>query len=162
MPLAIEVEESVGGQVSDRLPELRLVIGVHAHHRLAGVDVDERLLPCGRYAELAESTPHQSEISARGRTADRHAQQADAREHAHPRYEREAHAVAVAAAAAGVVLISEALSTPFADLEKTGIALALLAGAFWAAYIVLAGRTGGEFPKLEGLALARDQASGWG
>ena len=63
-------------------------------------------------------------------------------------------AVAVAAAAAGVVLISEALSTPFADLEKTGIALALLAGAFWAAYIVLAGRTGGEFPKLEGLALA--------
>ena len=63
-------------------------------------------------------------------------------------------AVAVAAAAAGVALISEALSTPFADLEKTGIALALLAGAFWAAYIVLAGRTGGEFPKLEGLALA--------
>ncbi|GAA4388412.1 DMT family transporter [Ornithinibacter aureus] len=63
-------------------------------------------------------------------------------------------AVAVTAAAAGVVLISEALSTPFADLEKTGIALALLAGAFWAAYIVLAGRTGGEFPKLEGLALA--------
>ena len=52
------------------------------------------------------------------------------------------------------MLISEALSTPFADLEKTGIALALLAGAFWAAYIVLAGRTGGEFPKLEGLALA--------
>ena len=63
-------------------------------------------------------------------------------------------AVAVAAAAAGVVLISEALSTPFADLEKTGIALALLAGALWAAYVVPAGRTGGEFPKLEGLALA--------
>ena len=63
-------------------------------------------------------------------------------------------AVAVLAAAAGVVLISEALHTPFADLEKTGIALALLAGAFWAAYIVLAGRTGTEFPKLEGLALA--------
>ena len=63
-------------------------------------------------------------------------------------------AIAVSAAAAGVVLISEALHTPFAELEKTGIALALLAGAFWAAYIVLAGRTGGEFPKLEGLALA--------
>ncbi len=63
-------------------------------------------------------------------------------------------AVAVLAAAAGVVLISEALQTPFAELEKTGIALALLAGAFWAAYIVLAGRTGAEFPKLEGLALA--------
>lgn len=63
-------------------------------------------------------------------------------------------AVAVLAAAGGVVLISEALQTPFAELEKTGIALALLAGAFWAAYIVLAGRTGAEFPKLEGLALA--------
>ena len=71
-----------------------------------------------------------------------------------PLSRRGLNAVAVAAAAAGVVLISEALSTPFADLEKTGIALALLAGAFWAAYIVLAGRTGGEFPKLEGLALA--------
>ena len=63
-------------------------------------------------------------------------------------------AVAVLAAAGGVVLISEAVSTPFAELEKTGIALALLAGAFWAAYIVLSGRTGVEFPKLEGLALA--------
>ena len=63
-------------------------------------------------------------------------------------------AVAVLFAAGGVVLISEALSTPFSELEKTGIALALLAGAFWAAYIVLSGRTGAEFPKLEGLALA--------
>ncbi|HSF99192.1 MAG TPA: EamA family transporter [Ornithinibacter sp.] len=63
-------------------------------------------------------------------------------------------AVAVLAAAGGVVLISEALHTPWAELEKTGIALALLAGAFWAAYIVLSGRTGAEFPKLEGLALA--------
>jgi inner membrane transporter RhtA len=63
-------------------------------------------------------------------------------------------AVAVLAAAGGVVLISEAAQTPFAELEKTGIALALLAGAFWAAYIVLSGRTGAEFPKLEGLALA--------
>ena len=35
-----------------------------------------------------------------------------------------------------------------------GIALALAAGAFWAAYIVLSGRTGAEFPRLEGLALA--------
>ena len=63
-------------------------------------------------------------------------------------------AVAVLAAAGGVVLISEALHTPWSELEKTGIALALLAGAFWAAYIVLAGRTGAEFPKLEGLAIA--------
>jgi inner membrane transporter RhtA len=52
------------------------------------------------------------------------------------------------------VLISEALSTPLAELDTTGIALALLAGAFWAAYIVLSGRTGAEFPRLEGLALA--------
>ncbi len=63
-------------------------------------------------------------------------------------------AVAVVAAAVGVVLISEALSTPFADLEVTGIALALAAGGFWAAYIVLSGRTGAEFPRLEGLAIA--------
>jgi inner membrane transporter RhtA len=63
-------------------------------------------------------------------------------------------AVAVLAAAGGVVLISEAAQTPFAELETTGIALALLAGAFWAAYIVLSGRTGAEFPRLEGLALA--------
>jgi len=63
-------------------------------------------------------------------------------------------AVAVLAAAVGVVLISEALSTPLADLELTGIALALAAGGFWAAYIVLSGRTGAEFPRLEGLAIA--------
>lgn len=63
-------------------------------------------------------------------------------------------AVAVLAAAGGVVLISEALTTPFAELEKTGIALALMAGALWAAYIVLSGRAGEEFPRLEGLALA--------
>ena len=63
-------------------------------------------------------------------------------------------AVAVLAAAAGVVLISEALSTPLAELELTGIALALAAGGFWAAYIVLSGRTGAEFPRLEGLAIA--------
>jgi inner membrane transporter RhtA len=63
-------------------------------------------------------------------------------------------AAAVLAAGLGVVLISEALSTPPADLEWAGIALALAAGAFWAAYIVLSGRTGAEFPRLEGLALA--------
>ncbi len=62
--------------------------------------------------------------------------------------------VAVAAAAGGVVLISEALHVPLAELPWTGIGLALAAGAFWAAYIVLSGRTGAEFPQLEGLALA--------
>ncbi len=62
--------------------------------------------------------------------------------------------VAVLAAALGVVLISEALSTPVAELEWLGIGLALAAGGFWAAYIVLSGRTGALFPRLEGLALA--------
>lgn len=61
---------------------------------------------------------------------------------------------AVAAAAIGVVLISEALDTPFADIEWTGLGLAALAGACWAAYILASGRAGREFPKLEGLALA--------
>ena len=61
---------------------------------------------------------------------------------------------AVAAAAVGVLLISEALDTPFADMEWTGLGLAALAGACWAAYILASGRAGREFPKLEGLALA--------
>jgi inner membrane transporter RhtA len=61
---------------------------------------------------------------------------------------------AVGAAAAGVVLISEALDTPFAEIEWTGLGLAALAGACWAAYIIASGRAGREFPKLEGLALA--------
>jgi len=62
--------------------------------------------------------------------------------------------VAVLAAALGVVLISEALDTPLAELEWTGMLLALAAGGFWAAYIMLSGRTGAMFPRLEGLALA--------
>ena len=62
--------------------------------------------------------------------------------------------MAVAAAGLGVVLISEALSTPLDELDWSGIGLALSAGAFWAAYIVLSGRTGAEFPRLEGLAIA--------
>lgn len=62
--------------------------------------------------------------------------------------------VAVLAAGAGVVLISEALHTPLARLEWTGMALALTAGGCWAAYIVLSGRTGARFPALDGLAFA--------
>ncbi|WXB75043.1 EamA family transporter [Janibacter alittae] len=61
---------------------------------------------------------------------------------------------AVAAAAVGVLLISRALSVPMAQLEGTGIVLALLAGVCWAGYIIFSGRTGAEFPALEGLALA--------
>jgi inner membrane transporter RhtA len=61
---------------------------------------------------------------------------------------------AVAAAGVGVVLISEALRTPLADLEWTGLGLAALAGACWAAYIIASGHAGREFARLDGLALA--------
>lgn len=62
--------------------------------------------------------------------------------------------LAVAAAAAGVVLVSEALTVPLSELSWVGLLLAATAGAFWAAYVVLSGRTGQEFPGLDGLAIA--------
>ncbi len=68
--------------------------------------------------------------------------------------------LAVAAAAVGVLLISRAFSVPPSQLETTGIALALAAGACWAAYIIFSGRTGTAFPALEGLALAMVVATG--
>ena len=43
---------------------------------------------------------------------------------------------------------------PWGDLDLIGIGLALLAGTFWAGYIVLSQRTGAAFPGLNGLALA--------
>lgn len=67
--------------------------------------------------------------------------------------------LAVLAAATGVVLISEALHVPLAELNWTGIGLALAAGACWAAYIIFSGRTGAAFPKLDGLAIAMVVAS---
>jgi inner membrane transporter RhtA len=57
----------------------------------------------------------------------------------------------VALAAAGILLLSDFGG---ADLDGLGIALALLAGAFWAAYIVLGARVGRVFPGGAGPALA--------
>lgn len=62
-------------------------------------------------------------------------------------------AAAVLAALAGVVLISEALTTPWAELDLLGILLAATAGACWAAYIVLSRRTGARFEGLDGIAI---------
>jgi inner membrane transporter RhtA len=57
----------------------------------------------------------------------------------------------VALAAAGILLLSDFGS---ADLDRLGVALALLAGGFWAAYILLSARVGRVFPGGSGLALA--------
>jgi inner membrane transporter RhtA len=62
--------------------------------------------------------------------------------------------LAVAGAAAGVVLISGIARTPWAEIDLTGLGLALAAGASWAAYIVFSGRTGARFAQLDGLAIA--------
>jgi inner membrane transporter RhtA len=62
--------------------------------------------------------------------------------------------VAVAAAGVGVLLISEALTVPLDELSWVGLLLAATAGVLWAAYILLSGRTGAQFEKLDGLALA--------
>lgn len=62
--------------------------------------------------------------------------------------------VAVALALVGVVLISGALTTPWAELDLLGIGLALLAGAGWAGYILASGRTGKHFEGIDGVAWA--------
>lgn len=62
--------------------------------------------------------------------------------------------VAVALALLGVVLISGALTTPWADLDLLGIGMALLAGAGWAGYIIASGRTGKRFQGVDGVAWA--------
>jgi inner membrane transporter RhtA len=56
----------------------------------------------------------------------------------------------VASAAAGVLL----LTRPSGSASAAGIGFALLAGAFWAAYILLSARIGRAFPGGRGLALA--------
>jgi inner membrane transporter RhtA len=57
----------------------------------------------------------------------------------------------IALAAAGIVLLSPGVH---GSLDGLGVALALVAGVFWAAYIYLAARVGREFSGGEGLALA--------
>jgi len=54
-------------------------------------------------------------------------------------------------AAGGIVLLSP---LPGGPLDATGVGLALLAGAFWGAYILLAARVGALQPGGSGLALA--------
>lgn len=56
----------------------------------------------------------------------------------------------VGLAAVGVLL----LGLEPADLTAAGVAYALLAGAAWAAYILLSARTGARWPGLDGLAVA--------
>jgi inner membrane transporter RhtA len=57
----------------------------------------------------------------------------------------------VALAAGGIVLLSPGLG---GDIDALGAAFSLLAGGFWAAYIVLSERIGREFEGGDGLALA--------
>jgi inner membrane transporter RhtA len=57
----------------------------------------------------------------------------------------------VGLAAAGILLLSDLGA---GGLDTTGILLALLAGAFWAAYILLTARVGQRFEGADGLALA--------
>jgi inner membrane transporter RhtA len=63
----------------------------------------------------------------------------------------------VALAAIGLLLLTD--FGDFGNLDPGGVALALLAGAFWAAYILLSARTGKAFPGGAGLALAMIVAS---
>ena len=57
----------------------------------------------------------------------------------------------VTLAAAGIILLSPA---PGGSLDELGMALALLAGCFWAAYIVLSVRVGRAYNRGDGLAIA--------
>ena len=58
----------------------------------------------------------------------------------------------VALAIAGILLLSD--FGGLAGLDATGVGLALLAGCFWGAYILLSARAGRAFPGGSGLALA--------
>jgi inner membrane transporter RhtA len=60
----------------------------------------------------------------------------------------------VALAAAGIVLLAPLDVLGESDLDPAGVALALLAGCFWASYIILSARTGSVFPGGTGLVIA--------
>ncbi len=59
-----------------------------------------------------------------------------------------------ALAAAGILLLAPLGVLGGADLDPVGVGLALLAGGFWAAYILLSARTGSVFPGGTGLVIA--------
>jgi inner membrane transporter RhtA len=67
--------------------------------------------------------------------------------------------LAVAGAAVGVALISGIAGTPWAQVDVTGLGLALAAGAAWAGYIIFSARTGARFAQLDGLAIAMTVAA---
>jgi inner membrane transporter RhtA len=67
------------------------------------------------------------------------------------RSHRPADLVWVALAAGGIALLSPGVG---GSLDALGVAFALLAGAFWAAYILLAAGVGRAFERGDGLALA--------
>jgi inner membrane transporter RhtA len=67
------------------------------------------------------------------------------------RSHRPADLVWVALAAGGIALLSPGVG---GSLDALGVAFALLAGAFWAAYILLAAGVGRAFQRGDGLALA--------
>lgn len=57
----------------------------------------------------------------------------------------------VALAAVGIALLTRSSGTA---LDPVGVALALVAGGFWAAYILLSAKVGARLPGMHGLALA--------
>ena len=69
---------------------------------------------------------------------------------------RASHFVWVAIAAIGIILLSPVSGT---DLDTLGILFALLAGAGWALFVLLAGRVGRRVPGNDGLAIAMTVAA---
>lgn len=69
---------------------------------------------------------------------------------------RAADAVAVVLAAAGVVLVS---GHHWSDIFRPAVVFALMAGAMWASYILLAARVSTLMPRLDGLAVGMTVAT---